>query len=61
MVLYYLVWKYRSRGDATAAGAEAFRAVAPKSVEKNIMRISLEQKKNKLSGNSPTLARVRRK
>jgi hypothetical protein len=45
MVLYYLVWKYRSRGDATAAGAEAFRAVAPKSVEKNIMRISLEQKK----------------
>jgi len=37
MVLYYLLWNYRSRGDATAA--EALRAVAPKSVEENIMRI----------------------
>jgi hypothetical protein len=42
MVLYYLLWNYRSRGDATAAGAEALRAVAPMSVEKNIVRISTE-------------------
>ena len=28
------------KGDDTAAGAEAFRAVAPKGIEKNIMRIS---------------------
>jgi len=42
MVLYYLLWNYRSRGDATAAGAEALHAVAPKSVEKNIVRISPE-------------------
>ncbi len=34
-VLYYLLWNYRSRGDATAPGAKALRAVAPKSVEKN--------------------------
>ena len=40
MVLYYLLWNYRYRGDATAAGAEALRAVAPKSVKKNIVRIS---------------------
>jgi hypothetical protein len=33
MVLYYLLWNYRSRGDATAAGAEA-NAKAPKSVGK---------------------------
>ncbi len=37
MVLYYLLWNYRSRGDATAAGAKALCAVAPKSVEKNIL------------------------
>ena len=30
IVLYYLLWNYRSRGDATAAGAEALRAVAQK-------------------------------
>ena len=42
MVLYYLLWNYRFRGDATAAGAEALRAVAPKSVKKNIVRISTE-------------------
>ena len=30
MVLYYLLWNYRSRGYATAAGAEALRAVAQK-------------------------------
>jgi hypothetical protein len=39
-VLYYLPWNYRSIGDATAAGAKALRAVAPKSVEKNIVRSS---------------------
>ena len=44
IVLYYLRWNYRSRGDATAAGAEVLRAVAPKSVEKNIVRISTEPK-----------------
>jgi len=42
--LYYLLWNYRSRGDATAAGAEALRAVAPKSVKKNSVRISTEHK-----------------
>ena len=42
MVLYYLLRNYRSRGDATAAGAKALRAVAPKSVERNIVRISTE-------------------
>jgi hypothetical protein len=42
MVLYYLLWNYRSRGDATAAGAEALRAAAPESVERNSMRISTE-------------------
>jgi hypothetical protein len=42
MVLYYFLWNYRSRGDASAAGAEALRAVAPKSVERNSMRISIE-------------------
>jgi hypothetical protein len=47
MVLYYLLRNYRSRGDATAAGAEALRAVAPKSVEKNIVRISTEWDKKK--------------
>ena len=41
IVLYYLVWNYHFRGDATAAGAEALRAVAPKSVEK-YMRILTE-------------------
>jgi hypothetical protein len=30
MVLYYLLWNYRSRGGATAAGAEALRAAAQK-------------------------------
>jgi hypothetical protein len=30
------------QGGATAAGAEAFHAVAPKSVNKNILRISPE-------------------
>jgi len=30
MVLYYLLWNYRHRRDATAAGAEALRAVAQK-------------------------------
>ncbi len=30
MVLYYLLWNYRSREDATATGAEALRAVAQK-------------------------------
>jgi len=44
MVLYYRLWNYRSRGDATAAGAEALRAVAPISVEKNIVRIQQSQK-----------------
>jgi len=33
-VLYYLLWNYRYRGGATAAGAEALRAVVPRSVEK---------------------------
>jgi len=33
-------------GGATAAGAEASRAVAPKSVEKNIVRISHENGHN---------------
>ncbi len=42
MVLYYLLWNYRSRGGATAAGAEALRAVAPKNIEKNFVRISHE-------------------
>jgi hypothetical protein len=37
MVLYYLLWNYHSRGDATAAGAEALHAVVPKSVVKNIV------------------------
>jgi hypothetical protein len=40
--LYYLLWNYRSRGDAIAAGAEALRAAAPKSVWKNVVRISTE-------------------
>jgi len=31
-------------GGATAAGAEAFHAVAPKSVKKNILRISTTHK-----------------
>ena len=43
MVLYYLLRNYRSKGDATAAGAKELRAVAPKSVEKNVVRISAEQ------------------
>jgi len=30
MVLYYLLWNYRSRGDATTAGAEASHAVTQK-------------------------------
>jgi len=30
MVLYYLLWNYRCRGDATAAGAEALRTVTQK-------------------------------
>ena len=30
IVLYYLLWNYRSRGDATAAGAEALRAATQK-------------------------------
>jgi len=30
IVSYYLLWNYRSRGGATAAGAEALHAVAPK-------------------------------
>ncbi len=34
MVLYYLLWNYRSRRDVTATGAEALRAVTHKSVEK---------------------------
>ena len=34
MVLYYLFWNYRSRGDATGAGAEALRAVALKAHRK---------------------------
>ncbi len=42
MVLYYLLGNYRFREDATAAGAKALRAVAPKSVEKNSVRISTE-------------------
>ena len=42
MVLYYLLRNYRSRGGATAAGAVALHAVAPKSVEKNIVKISTE-------------------
>jgi len=42
IVLYYFLWSYRSRGGATAAGAEALHAVAPKSVKKNILRISHE-------------------
>jgi hypothetical protein len=42
MVLYYFLWNYRSRGDATASGAKALCAVAPKSVERNIVRISTE-------------------
>jgi len=40
MVLHYLLWNYRSRGNATAAGAEASCAVASKSVEKNSVRFS---------------------
>jgi hypothetical protein len=42
IVLYYLPGSYRFRVGATAAGAEAFHAVAPKSVKKNILRISPE-------------------
>ena len=45
IVLYYLLWNYRFRGDATAEGAEALRAIAPKSFEKNIVRISTEARK----------------
>jgi len=45
MVLHYLLWHYRSRGNATAAGAEALRAVSAKSAEKNIVRISTEPMK----------------
>ena len=30
IVSYYLLWSYRSREGATAAGAEALHAVAPK-------------------------------
>ena len=30
IALYDLLWNYRSRGDATAAGAKALRAVAQK-------------------------------
>jgi len=44
MMSYYSHGNYRSRGVATAAGAEAFRAVAPKSVEKNIVRNSIKLK-----------------
>jgi len=38
----YLLKSFRSRGGATAAGAEALRAVAPRSVEKDSVRISTE-------------------
>jgi len=40
MVLYYPLRNYRSRGDATVAGAEALPVIAKKSVEENIVRIS---------------------
>ncbi len=30
MVSHYLLWNYRSRGDAATAGAEALFTVAPK-------------------------------
>ena len=40
IVLYYLFWNYRLQGCHSGGGAEALRAVAPKSVEKNIVRIS---------------------
>ncbi len=33
MVVHYLLWNYRSRGDALAAGAVALHAIAPKNVE----------------------------
>ena len=36
IVVYNLLRNYRSGGDATAAGAEVLRAVAPRSVEKKI-------------------------
>jgi hypothetical protein len=43
---YYFFWGYRSRG-ATAAEAEALYAEVPKSVKKNILRSSHENKLNR--------------
>ena len=44
IVGYYLIRSYPSRGGATAAGAEALHAVAPRSVEENCVKISTGQK-----------------
>ena len=41
--------------DATAAGAKALRAVAPKSVEKKIVRISTEARFSEWSFRTPAL------
>ncbi len=41
IVLYYLLWNYHSWGCHSGGGG-GIRSVAPKSVEKNIMRISTE-------------------
>ncbi len=40
IVSYYLLWSYQG---ATAAGAEALHTVAPRSVKKNILRISAKR------------------
>ncbi len=36
MVLYYLLWNYHSRRDATTVGATALRDVTPRIVERKI-------------------------
>jgi hypothetical protein len=35
-VSYYLLWNYRSKGDAQAAGPEALHAIAPKERKEKI-------------------------
>jgi hypothetical protein len=40
IVVYYLLWNYRSRGGATAAGVGLLRAVALNDIEKNSVRVS---------------------